>query len=99
MNATVQTPMFEVGVRFLCHAAGVSGDQAVPSSGVVTLLFTDVEGSTSRWEADPDEMRVALAARMTRCCAGRSRRKGARPVLSGATEDMVVDRLLRSGGG
>ena len=31
-------------------------------SGVVTFLFTDVEGSTRRWEADPDEMRLALAA-------------------------------------
>jgi predicted ATPase len=31
-------------------------------SGVVTFLFTDVEGSTRRWEADPDAMRVALAA-------------------------------------
>jgi predicted ATPase len=28
----------------------------------VTFLFTDVEGSTRRWEADADEMRVALAA-------------------------------------
>jgi predicted ATPase len=27
----------------------------------VTFLFTDVEGSTRRWEADPDEMRAALA--------------------------------------
>jgi class 3 adenylate cyclase len=34
---------------------------AVPS-GVVTFLFTDVEGSTRRWEADADGMRVALAA-------------------------------------
>jgi predicted ATPase len=31
-------------------------------SGVVTFLFTDVEGSTRRWEADADEMRIALAA-------------------------------------
>jgi predicted ATPase/class 3 adenylate cyclase len=31
-------------------------------SGVVTFLFTDVEGSTRRWEADPDAMRAALAA-------------------------------------
>ncbi|MGA3254916.1 MAG: adenylate/guanylate cyclase domain-containing protein [Mycobacterium sp.] len=30
-------------------------------SGVVTFLFTDVEGSTRRWEADPEVMRVALA--------------------------------------
>src|ERR1700761_8383721 len=31
-------------------------------SGVVTFLFTDVEGSTRRWEADADAMRIALAA-------------------------------------
>jgi predicted ATPase/class 3 adenylate cyclase len=34
---------------------------ALPS-GVVTFLFTDIEGSTSRWEADADSMRKALAA-------------------------------------
>jgi hypothetical protein len=28
-------------------------------SGVVTFLFTDIEGSTRRWEADADAMRVA----------------------------------------
>ena len=28
----------------------------------MTFLFTDVEGSTRRWEADADEMRIALAA-------------------------------------
>jgi len=31
-------------------------------SGIVTFLFTDIEGSTRRWEADADAMRVALAA-------------------------------------
>ena len=30
-------------------------------SGVVTFLFTDIEGSTLRWESDPGAMRVALA--------------------------------------
>jgi predicted ATPase/class 3 adenylate cyclase len=30
-------------------------------SVLVTLLFTDIEGSTRLWEAHPDEMRVALA--------------------------------------
>ncbi|MCU1386606.1 MAG: cyclase, partial [Acidobacteria bacterium] len=30
-------------------------------SGLVTFLFTDIEGSTRRWEADPDAMRAALA--------------------------------------
>jgi class 3 adenylate cyclase len=29
---------------------------------VVTFLFTDVEGSTCRWEADADWMRSALVA-------------------------------------
>src|SRR5271156_2565101 len=35
---------------------------AAAPSGVVTFLFTDVEGSTRRGEADADSMRVALAA-------------------------------------
>lgn len=30
-------------------------------SGTVTFLFTDIEGSTRRWESDPDAMRSALA--------------------------------------
>jgi predicted ATPase len=34
---------------------------AVPSD-VLTFLFTDIEGSTRRWEADADAMRVALEA-------------------------------------
>jgi predicted ATPase len=29
-------------------------------SGIVTFVFTDIEGSTRRWEADPDAMRTAL---------------------------------------
>src|ERR1700739_2637346 len=33
---------------------------AAAPSGVVTFLFTDVEGSTRRWEADADAMRKAL---------------------------------------
>ena len=35
---------------------------AAAPSGVVTFLFTDVEGSTRRWEADAGAMRAALAA-------------------------------------
>ena len=35
---------------------------AAAPSGVVTFLFTDIEGSTRRWEADADAMRMALAA-------------------------------------
>jgi class 3 adenylate cyclase len=40
----------------------VSADLAATApSGVVTFLFTDVEGSTRRWESDADAMRPALA--------------------------------------
>jgi class 3 adenylate cyclase len=42
------------------HCAWVS--TAAAPSGVVTFLFTDVEGSTRRWEADAAGMRAALAA-------------------------------------
>src|SRR5213079_653884 len=31
------------------------------ASGVVTFLFTDIEGSTRRWEADAEAMREALS--------------------------------------
>ena len=30
-------------------------------SGTVTFLFTDIEGSTTRWEHQPEAMRAALA--------------------------------------
>src|SRR6195952_791202 len=37
-------------------------DGTATSSGIVTFLFTDIEGSTRRWEADADAMRAALVA-------------------------------------
>ena len=41
----------------------MSADPAAAApSGVVTFLFTDVEGSTRRWEKDADAMRTTLAA-------------------------------------
>jgi class 3 adenylate cyclase len=33
-----------------------------PPCGIVTFLFTDIEGSTRRWEKDADLVRKALAA-------------------------------------
>ena len=44
----------------MCHSAGVSAPAAAAPSGVVTFLFTDVEGSTRRWESDAQAMRAAL---------------------------------------
>jgi hypothetical protein len=43
----------------VCGDARVSG--RCPFGGG-DVFFTDVEGSTCRWEADADDMRVALAA-------------------------------------
>ena len=44
---------------------------------MVTFLFTDVEGSTRRWEADADAMRAALAAHDAGVARRRSRCTGA----------------------
>ena len=38
----------------------MSAAAAAAPSGLVTFLFTDVEGSTRRWEADAQAMRAAL---------------------------------------
>jgi predicted ATPase/class 3 adenylate cyclase len=44
------------------HSAWVSASPAAVPSGVVTFLFTDIEGSTRRWETNAEGMRKALAA-------------------------------------
>lgn len=38
----------------------VSSSSARLPSGVVTFLLTDIEGSTARWEAEPEQMTAAL---------------------------------------
>ena len=56
--------MYEVG-KICCGILRGGGGSAVPApapSGVVTFLFTDIEGSTRRWEADAGAMRAALLA-------------------------------------
>jgi class 3 adenylate cyclase len=44
-----------------------------PPSGTITFLFTDIEGSTRRWEEQPEAMRHALARHdaIQRQCIGR----------------------------
>jgi class 3 adenylate cyclase len=55
--------MYEVGACPVWDSAWVSADPAPAPSGVVTFLFTDIEGSTRRWEADAAAMRAALLVR------------------------------------
>ena len=43
------------------HSPRVSAQPAVAPAGVVTFLFTDVEGLIRRWEDDASAMRSALA--------------------------------------
>jgi predicted ATPase/class 3 adenylate cyclase len=45
----------------LWHSSWVTADPGGLRSGIVTFLFTDIEGSTRRWEADARAMRAALA--------------------------------------
>ena len=53
--------MCNVSACLMWHSAGVSAAAAAAPSGVVTFLFTDIEGSTRRWEADAQAMRAALS--------------------------------------
>src|SRR3954466_12187163 len=43
-----------------CNGA-VGVCMAGPPGGTVTFLFTDIEGSTTRWEHQPEAMQRALA--------------------------------------
>ncbi len=54
--------MYGVGACLCEILRGCPLDPAAAPSGVVTFLFTDIEGSTRRWEADADAMRAALLA-------------------------------------
>ena len=45
--------------RVAGYPAQVSQPAPIPS-GTVTLLFTDIQGSTRLWETEPEPMAVAL---------------------------------------
>ena len=52
----------DAGLRGTYEVGRGDAVTAAAPSGVVTFLFTDIEGSTRRWESDADAMRAALLA-------------------------------------
>ena len=52
-------------------------------TGVVTFLLTDIEGSTTAWEADPESMEAAVAHHDRILSSAAARYDGVRPVEQG----------------
>ena len=51
-------------------------------SGTVTFVFTDIEGSTRRWEADPEAMRTCACRKFGRAVWQGLSRNDPEPYLS-----------------
>ncbi|WP_319446277.1 MULTISPECIES: LuxR C-terminal-related transcriptional regulator [unclassified Mycobacterium] len=68
---------------------GVTGSTGLPT-GTVTLLLADVEGSTRLWEAQPDEMRTAVARLDRTLVEVVARHHGVRPVEQGEGDSFVI---------
>ena len=60
-------------------------------SGTVTFLFTDIEGSTRRWEAEPSVMEAAAESDMT-TCSGRWWRR----MVDGSSSTPATGSVRRS---
>lgn len=59
-------------------------------TGTVTFLLTDVEGSTSLWEADPVGMAVAMARHDELLAIAIEDHRGARPIAQGEGDSIVA---------
>lgn len=68
---------------------GGDGRPFVLPTGTVTFLLTDVEGSTKRWEADPDAMATAIALHYEILERAISDAGGVRPVEQGEGDSVV----------
>jgi predicted ATPase/class 3 adenylate cyclase/DNA-binding CsgD family transcriptional regulator len=70
----------------------VDGPDAPPGvpTGTVTFLLTDVEGSSSRWDADAETMAPAIARHYEILDEAVRRRSGVRPVEQGEGDSIVA---------
>jgi predicted ATPase/class 3 adenylate cyclase/DNA-binding CsgD family transcriptional regulator len=66
---------------------GVSG---LLPTGTVTLLLADVEGSTRRWETEPEEMAAAITRLNQVVCEVIAAHGGVRPVEQGEGDSFVA---------
>src|SRR6266571_1736463 len=64
--------------------------RAPPPTGTVTFLLTDIEGSTPRWEAQPEMMSEAVGRHYAILDAAVAAHGGVRPVEQGEGDSMVA---------
>ena len=55
-----QGPSHEMSMPFSTASQSMTGAEVLPDSAGAAFLFTDIEGSTRRWETAPDAMRPAM---------------------------------------
>lgn len=67
-----------------------SSDASTLPTGTVTFLLTDVEGSTTLWQADPEAMAVAVARHYELLGAAVVAHGGARPLEQGEGDSIVA---------
>ena len=84
---------------FLLHTDGMgsNGSFSLPA-GTVTFLLTDIEGSTSGWEDDPDAMARAVARHYAVLDEVISARGGVRPLEQGEGDSVVAAFAQGRGG-
>lgn len=69
---------------------GVSRLRGELPTGLVAVLFTDIEGSTDRWESEPDAMREAVALHHRLLALAVQAHGGVTAVEQGAGDSAVV---------
>ena len=76
---------------------GLPAPEAAPlPAGTVTFLLTDVENSTPRWEASPDQMAAAVGRHYEILDVAVARHGGVRPIEQGEGDSMVAVFALAS---